>query len=235
MQFPTLVLRQVVEQADRGLLFPAGASAEVRHTAIAIALSRASRGYPAHGTTTSTILHFSRDDIGASAAFRLWRLDWSQTRPLASVGLALPTESILAASLGSGSNVLIECNHAWRNAQGRTARGIFSSFCEAIASGKDCFSGGAPQLVGLYPKWNRLVFGTVFEGKRYIAVQHPGLHHAQEAPDPVHFLAVGFAEFVEATHEIRSSLSLIFNLFLNLIEKRVQFRVDFKQRVFLND
>ncbi len=169
VQFPTLALRQVVEQADRGLLFPVGASAEVRHTAIAIALSRASRGYPAHGATTSTILHFSRDGIGASAAFRLWRLDWSQTRPLASVGLALPTESILAASLGSGANVLIERNHAWRNAQGRTARGIFSSFCEAIASGKDCFSGGAPQLVGLYPKWNGLVFGTVFEGKRYIA------------------------------------------------------------------
>ena len=169
VQFPTLALRQVVEQADRGLLFPVGASASVRHTAIANALSVASHAYPAHGVGTSTIVHFSRDGQGGSAEFRLWRLDWSQARPLTSVQLELPTESVLAASLGSGSPVLIDRNNAWRKAQGRTARGIFSSFCEAISSGKDPYSGGAPQLVGLYPKWNGLIFGTVFEGQRFIA------------------------------------------------------------------
>ena len=55
-------------------------------------------------------------------------------------------------SLGTGSRALVERNNDWRRVQGRTARGIFSSFCDALSGGTDPHSGGAPQLVGLYPR-----------------------------------------------------------------------------------
>ena len=169
VQFPTLALRQVIEYADRGLLFGAIATAGDRHQAIAAALAAAYKGYPAIKMKTSTVLHFGRDGEGGQSRFRLWRMDWSQSQSHIDRELELPTESVLAESLGSGSHVLIERNKRWKDAQGRTARGIFSSFCEAIASGSDHYSGGAPQLVGLYPKWNGLMFGVVSAGKRFIA------------------------------------------------------------------
>lgn len=169
VQFPTLALRQVVEHADRGLLFGQGATAGDRHAAIAAALAAAYNAYPASKLHTSTILHFGRDGEGGRSRFQLWRMDWSHAHPFKSRELNLPTESVLAESLGSGSHVLNERNKRWKDAQGRTARGVFSSFCEAIASGKDPYSGGAPQLVGLYPKWNGLMFGVVSSGKRFMA------------------------------------------------------------------
>ena len=169
VQFPTLALRQVVEQADRGLLFAEGASSSIRQMAISDALSAASAAYPAHGDKASTIVHFSRDGEGRDARFRLWRIDWSKTNPLSSVELALPTESVLVVSLGTGSRALVERNNDWRRVQGRTARGIFSSFCDALSGGTDPHSGGAPQLVGLYPRWNGLTFGIVFDGRRFMA------------------------------------------------------------------
>jgi hypothetical protein len=141
-QFPTLALRQVVEHADHGLLYGPGATASDRHEAITAALTAAYNCYPVSKMKTCTILHFGRDGEAGQSRFRLWRMDWSHTHPCMNRELDLPIESVLAESLGSGSHVFIERNDRWKDAQGRTARGVFSSFCEAIASGKDPYSGG---------------------------------------------------------------------------------------------
>ena len=169
VQFPTLALRQVVERADRGLLFPDGTPSSDRNRMIVESLTTASHGYPAHPAENSTIVHFSRGDEAGNPGFRLWRIDWSRSHPPTSIELELPTASVLALTLGTGSKTLIDRNEEWKAAQGRTARGIFSSFCEAIASGEDPRSGGPPQLVGLYPRWNGLMFGILAGGRRFLA------------------------------------------------------------------
>ena len=117
----------------------------------------------------STILHFSRDGDGKNASFQLWRIDWSKASSIQSTRLNLPDTSVLGITLGSGWKVLIDRNEEWRKAQGRTARGVFSSFCDAISSGEDPRSGGPPQLVGLYPRGPGRLFGVVLNGQRYLA------------------------------------------------------------------
>ncbi len=169
VQFPTLALRQIVDRIDQGLLLPASALAPERNRRISEELRKAYSGYPAHGAEQSTIVHFARDGEGSDANFSLWRIDWSSSSSIQSVQLELPTSSVLGLTLGSGWKVLIRRNEEWKEAQGRTARGVFSSFCEAISSGEDPRSGGPPQLVGLYPRGTGRLFGLIIDGHRYLA------------------------------------------------------------------
>ncbi len=169
VQFPTLVLRQILDRIDQGLLLPAQASATERNERVAEELSTAYHGYPEHGSEQSTIVHFSRDGEGRTARFALWRIDWSRSSSIQSSRIELPTASVIGIALGSGCRVLIDRNEEWKRAQGRTARGVFSSFCEAISSGEDQRTGGPPQLAGLYPSGLGRLFGLVINGQRYLA------------------------------------------------------------------
>ena len=55
---------------------------------------------------------------------------------------------------------------------GRTSRSVFSGLCDAIASGADPLTGGAPQLAGIYRKGGAECLGIVWEGARYF-MGHP--------------------------------------------------------------
>jgi hypothetical protein len=137
VQFPTLALRQVLDRMDQGLLFAADADSALRHRSICTELETAYRGYPAHGPNRSVILHFSREGAGRHAKFSLWKLAWSRDFALQSTALSLPTASVIGETAGSGWKILIDRSEAWKKAQGRTARGVFSSFCDALESGED--------------------------------------------------------------------------------------------------
>lgn len=169
VQFPTLALRQVIDRMDQGLLFASDADSILRHNTILAELQAASSDYPAHPTSPSTILHFSREGAGKFARFRLWKLEWSQDSAIKSTSLDLPTDSVIGQTAGSGWKTLIHRNESWKKAQGRTARGIFSSFCDALESGEDPGSSGPPQLVGLYPNFPSRMFGVVWRQNRYLA------------------------------------------------------------------
>lgn len=169
VQFPTLALRQSLDRVDQGLLLSDSALAWERNRILAEDLGRSYRGYPAHVSDQSTIVHFARDGEGRGANFSLWRIDWSKSSPIQSTQLELPASSVLGVTLGSGWKVLIHRNEEWKKAQGRTARGVFSSFCDAVSSGEDPRSGGPPQLVGLYPSGAGRLFGVIVDGQRYLA------------------------------------------------------------------
>jgi hypothetical protein len=169
VQFPTLALRQVVDRIEQGILFASDADSERRHRTVCAELERAYSDYPAHPTDQSTILHFSRDGTGKAANFRLWRLDWSKASALRSTSVKLPETSVIGVTIGSGWRILIDRNEEWKKVQGRTARGVFSSFCDALASGEDPHSGGPPQLAGLYPSGSGRLFGTILGQERHLA------------------------------------------------------------------
>jgi len=169
VQFPTLALRQILDRMDQGLLFGSAADSALRHRSICAELEAAYHGYPAHGADRSTILHFSRDGTGRHAKFSLWRVEYSRDSAIRSTSLSLPTSSVIGETAGSGWKILIDRNEAWKKAQGRTARGVFSSFCDALESGEDARSAGPPQLVGLYPSFGTRLFGVVWRNGRYLA------------------------------------------------------------------
>jgi hypothetical protein len=169
VQFPTLALRQALDRIDQGLLLAPGASSEARHQSVCQELEAAYHAYPAHRADNSTILHFSREGSGKHAQFSLWKIEWSRDSAIRSSSLALPTSSVIGETAGSGWKILVERNEAWKKAQGRTARGIFSSFCDALESGEDPHSAGPPQLVALYPSFPSRLFGIVWRNQRYLA------------------------------------------------------------------
>jgi len=69
---------------------------------------------------------------------------------------------------GSGSEAFSEHHARWqRTSAQKTSRAVFSAFCDAVSSGKDRFTGGAPQLVGIHRKGPAKVFGIAWGKKRF--------------------------------------------------------------------
>lgn len=172
--FPSLILGQIIDAADGGVLFPMDASAEARHAVIVetVKASLARRfNAPDHGFA---ILHGARDGSGMNARFRLWTLTyvastWTKGAVWTDGELSInDTQSGLHIALGSGKRAVEEQNEALQyDPQGRTSRAIFWAFCDALKKKADPLSGGAPQLVGLYRTDIPRSFGIIYERQRY--------------------------------------------------------------------
>src|SRR3972149_423200 len=143
--FPSLVLGQIADAADAGLLFHNKDDADRRHAKFSTAV-KASFGR-AHNTTIADfqILHGSRQSFGRNAQFKLWCLSFAaKTGAWTDSAIAIPQrKSTLLAELGSGAKSVRSHGKSWGEAsQGGTSRAIFSAFCDSIRSGADPFSGG---------------------------------------------------------------------------------------------
>jgi len=81
----------------------------------------------------------------------------------------LPTESGLINAYGTGEKSVNKWYSYWsKTKHKRTSRSVFSSFCDALHSGEDPRSGGAPQLVGLYRIGPAKPFGIIYNDERYL-------------------------------------------------------------------
>jgi hypothetical protein len=88
--------------------------------------------------------------------------DWSSVE--------LPDVSDVVVAMGSGADRVRKWREYWSSAQGRrrTSRGVFSALCGALRAEEDHWSGGPPQLVGMYQEGPAIVFGVIFNGARYL-------------------------------------------------------------------
>jgi hypothetical protein len=170
--FPSLVLGQLVDLADRGVLWEDGCLAEVRHSIILRYLQTSSRRRHNTPEQDFTIVHCSRDGEKLGSTFRAWIIQYKATGrkwKVQAVDTGGGERSKLLLSLGSGRKWLSDEIDAWaRSPQGEVARGIFSAFCDALDSKKDPLSGGVPQIVALDRVSPGKVLGFVAEGIRYI-------------------------------------------------------------------
>jgi len=81
----------------------------------------------------------------------------------------MPKQSGLVDYIGSGANSIFQWYRRWQNTELKgTSRSVFSAFCDSIVSGEDCYTGGAPQLVGIYREGTGRRFGIIHAGKRFI-------------------------------------------------------------------
>jgi len=157
--FPTIVLSQIIEMADRGLLFSATSSCKERFEAIKEKLVQQFQRYPRMvkeiPDTTLQVLHISRDPTD-NFKFACWMIEWNRINGWAGKNIALPTSSDVLFSLGSGAN---EFNKNFKDRYKKgpdkgTSRCVFHCFCDTLLNIKNKQCGGAPQLVGLYRKPN---------------------------------------------------------------------------------
>jgi hypothetical protein len=168
--FPSLVLSQIVELADRDALFTGDPTPEVRHREFMTAV-RASFQLRTNAPDHSfDILHVFRVNEGNRSKFSLWQLSFSkQNGKWTNRALEVSeTKSSLVVALGSGSKSISGYDKRWRESDiGGTSRAIFGAFCDAVFSGDDPATGGAPQLVGIYRKGPARSIGFIRDGIKY--------------------------------------------------------------------
>ena len=169
--FPSLVIGQMTDAADMGLLFPADDNSETRHCKFIDAIRSSINRRQNAPDFSFNILHGSRDSSGMTSTFRVWHSAYStENKSWTDDEISVPTDkSKLFKALGSGGVSVWEHDALIsQTPQGDTSRGAFWGFCDSLRSNKDPLSGGPPQLVGLYRQGCAKTLGVVYNGERFI-------------------------------------------------------------------
>ncbi len=132
-------------------------------------LHKLSGNYPVDSLEGTTIVFARRIEEGMAAEFivtahtykdRSWRIQNHQ----------LPTEnSDIVCAYGSGRAIAHSELRQWVNqdVSGQTSRSVFSAFCDALRSGQDPRTGGAPQLAALYRQGPAKEMGIIWDNQLY--------------------------------------------------------------------
>jgi hypothetical protein len=124
---------------------------------------------PCHAQNSFTVVYCSRLNEGMATAFELHTLNWTSKDGWITSQYQMPSQSDLVLSLGSGRNSINDSNLRWQETEVKgTSRSVFSAFCDSLKSQLDPFTGGAPQLVGIYRKGSAKNFGIIFNDQRYL-------------------------------------------------------------------
>lgn len=119
-----------------------------------------------------TLFHGARDGELMEARFRLWRSEYNpKSKAWIDEELALAYGASYFASLdGTGAAHVERFVERMETVPAAgTSRAAMHGFCQALHANADPFSGGAPQLVGLWRKGPARHFGFCWHGKSYIA------------------------------------------------------------------
>jgi hypothetical protein len=172
VNFPAGAISLLVQDIDAGRLFSAKDDLDARQRKVIGFLDTGLRDAlhtPAGRYVSAfTILHAARERVGLKSTFRLWVISWSPFESWQVSEVPMPQHSKLLYEDGSGATALrIEHDHWQRSDVSKTSRAIFSAFCDALHTGRDNYSGGAPQLGGLFRKFAGKYFGVIFGKRRY--------------------------------------------------------------------
>ncbi|MDP8247793.1 MAG: hypothetical protein P9M00_06615 [Candidatus Tritonobacter lacicola] len=171
--FPTMVLSQIAEMADQGLLFSPQSSCKERFESIKEKLVHQFHKYPrmVKGITADIlqVIHISRDPTN-NLKFECRLIEWTREKGWSGKDIAMPKKSDILFILGSGSKEFKTNFDRYKNGPDRgTSRSVFHCFCDTLFNIKDEKCGGAPQLVGIYrkPESSAMTYGIIREKQRY--------------------------------------------------------------------
>jgi hypothetical protein len=172
--FPTIILGTIQNQIEQGTFFGLGDTPQEKKNKVFLAIKNGFGGYPQAAQKTFFVVYCTREYELMDSKFHVFQLSWDSSNNFSEEDLPLPDSSGLIKAWGSGQDSIKKWHNHWQNTTERgTTRSIFGSFCDSIAWGLDNFSGGAPQLVGIYRKGNARSFGIIFDNELHIAGQRP--------------------------------------------------------------
>ncbi len=169
--FMPMALGQVLNMVACGVVDLTMISSEERHTAVLELLKYSLGKISTKYASAVALFHGARESEFMSSKFRLWRSEFNPSlNSWSDSELPVDHRSYLASIDGSGASKVkkYEANMATTAAAG-TSRAAIHAFCESLHSGDDPFSGGAPQLVGLWRKGPAKQFGFCWHGRSFIA------------------------------------------------------------------
>ncbi len=166
---PVHALSQLVELIDAGLLFEPDASPSHCMDVVVESLTKSLTPYPTASGDGFTFVHAMRRGTGLSSAFHVATAEFSARHGVSRQELPSPAQSGLLGAWGSGAAAFRGRLAAWQSSDvSGTSRAVFSALCDALETGKDPRTGGAPQLVGLTRVSPGETFGIVWRGGRYL-------------------------------------------------------------------
>lgn len=168
--FPSIVLNQIVDIADHGLLFEPSWNCEQKFQAFTNKLIQSFKNYPASASVmdkTFQIIYASRDQ---EQNFFCKKMEWwKTTNKWTTDVIEFKDHSDKLFILGSGRTEFLEKFKRYAESENqKTSRAVFHCFTDTLDNIKDVYCGGAPQLVGLYRIGNARFFGIINKGKRYL-------------------------------------------------------------------
>lgn len=168
--FPSQVLGQLTDMIDMGLLLDLDDDPSLKWIKLTQIIKDSLANYPKRIASAFTIAYCTRQFEGMDATFHMFKIRWSPRAGWTSFPeLSMPQVSGLIDSFGSGAKSIAKWNSYWQNtSERRTSRSMYGAFCDALSSGDDPRSGGAPQLVGLYRKDAAKTFGVIFHEQCYV-------------------------------------------------------------------
>jgi len=169
--FPSMVLGQLINAIDVGGLFAGNPSSSKRFEIAVEHIKNSYENYAKDYKESFCIFHGSREGNVSASKFSLNTIAWDKTKSIWIVEqIIIPDTSMAIIINGSGGSVVKKWSDRWASSsQKGTSRAIFSSFCNAISSGEDKRSGGAPQLVSLYRIDSGKTIGFVGDSKKFIS------------------------------------------------------------------
>lgn len=168
--FPSIVLNQLIDIADQGLLFGDKWPCEQKSQAVIDKLIQSFNNYPKIVSNIMAdslqVIHCSRDN---EANFYCKKMRWTKsTNKWTGETLNFKSYSDKLFVVGSGaSEFLAKYEEYWRSENQKTSRALFHCFTDTLSNIKDKYCGGAPQLVGLYRIGNARHYGIIHNKKRY--------------------------------------------------------------------
>lgn len=171
--FPSIVLNQIVELGDAGLLFSKSYTCKEKFQAIANKLNDQLKAYPqlysGLADNSLVIIHASRDNNDHKRMF-CHKFTWSKSGGWRGEEVKFGEKSHVLFVLGSGSSEF-NSNYARYEAGPNegTSRNVFHCFCDALINTNDPRVGGAPQIVSVNrkPGSAAINYGVIYNGSRY--------------------------------------------------------------------
>jgi hypothetical protein len=176
---PTQTIGQITELIDSGAVSLSDETPECKLDWIVKSLEASCSTYPSSAGRNFSLLYGGRQGSGMDCAFFAFIAEFrdgiSTTLrrleiPQASGPLTYYEDGQERFAFGSGRDGFRDqLVSRWRPSEvGGTSRSVFSAFVDHIKSGVDPFTGGPPQLVGLYRVGPARTFGTIWNGKRFL-------------------------------------------------------------------
>lgn len=167
--FPSLVLGQLTSAIDIGSLLDGAASPSEKWTRIQAGIKQSFGAFPLSERRSFTVVYATRELEGKNCRFYVFTLSWDVVASWSEAAIPIPSISDNLSVLGSGAGIIQRWKQRWdSSSQGGTSRAVFSAFCDALHSGEDLLTGGAPQLVGLYRQGPGRAIGIVYKSKPFV-------------------------------------------------------------------
>jgi hypothetical protein len=167
VMYPIMTINQILDMEKNSVLFPPDITANDRSNIIFNELQNKFKEYPSSVMNSSLdILHISRDN---EVDFICNLFSWSKKSGWNLKQMEIPNVSDKVIVLGSGKDEFYDRYLEYlKGNSGKTSRALFQCLSHTLLEIKDLQCGGAPQLVGLFNKFNGKDFGVIHKQARYL-------------------------------------------------------------------